>query len=263
MEPIERIVSEFSEAWRAAGVKKGDVLIVHSDVRSLLIKAKQRNSNFSPNDIVDSFIESVGPTGTILLPAFNFNVRNGVVFDIRNTPSDMGAITECLRKRYGSIRTQHPFLSFVVIGREAQRFAELDDYTGCGANSPFALVHHLAGKIGVLGLLDNSSMSMYHYVELALGVNNRLILDLEIEYIDWEGNGTMRVVGHYGRDIRNGYITNVEPAGEELWRRGLYSGERPCEGLGFRTVSAIDLYNATANIINEGRAEGMLFTMQR
>lgn len=255
--PIEKIVSDLAQAWRVAGVKEGDVLLVHSSTSRLLMKAKRKNSSFSPDDVIDSFIRAVGPAGTLLLPAFNFNVRNGVVFDIRNTPSEMGVITEALRKREVSIRTQHPFLSFVVVGKEAKRFAELEDYTGIGANSPFALFHQLAGTIGVLDLSDNSSMSMYHYVELALGVKYRVTLDVEIEYIDSDGQQSRRVFGHYARDLK--CITSVDPAGEEMWNRKLYAGERPGEGHGFRTVNAIDFYDATAAIINAGRAEGMLY----
>jgi aminoglycoside 3-N-acetyltransferase len=122
-EPISSIIDEFSEEWRAAGIEDGDVMMVHSSVKWLLIRGKRRNGHLSPDDIVQSFLNAIGPTGTLLLPAFNFNVRNGVVFDIRNTPSDMGIITESFRNRDGVIRTKHPFLSFVVGGPKASIFA--------------------------------------------------------------------------------------------------------------------------------------------
>jgi aminoglycoside 3-N-acetyltransferase len=262
-EPISSIIDEFSEEWRAAGVEDGDVMMVHSSVKWLLIRGKRRNGHLSPDDIVQSFLNAIGPTGTLLLPAFNFNVRNGVVFDIRNTPSDMGIITESFRNRDGVIRTKHPFLSFVVGGPKASIFAECDDYTGIGANSPFALLHQLNGKVGVLDLSDNLCLSMYHYVENILNVNYRFVLDIEVDYVDWDGSKVRRSFGYYARDMEKGIITAVDPAGEELWARGLYSGERPGCGYGFRTIRAADFYDTTANIINEGRAEGMLYTIQK
>ncbi len=238
---------------------EGDVLILHSSVWRLLMMAKGRNNNFSISDIINSFMDALGPSGTLLLPTFNFKVLNTLKFNIRTTPSETGVMTEVFRQRSGSVRTSHPVLSFAVAGKESRRFAALEDYTGIGADSPFALVNQLGGKIGVLDLKDNSCMSMYHHVELSLGVNYRVIIEREIEYIGWEGNRSSRVVGHYGRDINSGIITNVALAGEELWNLGLYSGERPGKGFGFRTINAIDFFSATAKIINEGRALGMLY----
>jgi len=262
-ESIDNIIKDFSTAWRAAGVEEGDALIVHSSAWWLLMKGKRRNKNFSPEDVVDSFLDAVGPTGTLLLPAFNFNVKNGVVFDMRNTPSDMGIITECLRKRDGTIRTRHPFLSFVVHGAHASQFAQCDDYTGIGADSPFALVHRLDGRVGALDLTDNECLSMYHYVENVLGVKYRFVLDIEVDFIDWDGSKSRRSFGYYARDMKNGIVTSVDPAGEELWDRGLYTGERPGQGYGLRTVRAVDFFDATANIINEGRAEGLLYVIEK
>jgi aminoglycoside 3-N-acetyltransferase len=258
-ESINKIVVELANSWRLANINEGDILILHSSIWRLLMMAQRRNKNFCVDDIINSYLEAIGPTGTLLLPTFTFSVLRNLVFDIRNTPSETGILSETLRQRKESIRTNHPFLSFAVIGKESRRFAKLEDYTGVGPNSPFALAQQLGGKIGILDLEDNDCMSIYHHVEFMLKVNYRILIERNIEYINWEGKRSNRIVGHYGRDIKNGIIANVTAASNEIWNLGLYNGESPFRGHGFRSIDIKKFFLATAKIISEGRALGMLY----
>ena len=42
-----------------------------------------------------------------------------IVFDIRNTPSEMGAFSEYIRTKKDSVRSFHPFTSWAAIGKNA------------------------------------------------------------------------------------------------------------------------------------------------
>jgi aminoglycoside 3-N-acetyltransferase len=64
------------------------------------------------------------------------------------------------------------------------------------------------------------------------------------------------------RDLDAGVVTHVNPMGELLWRKGLYHGCRPGEGSGLRTIAAADLFDATAEVIRQGRAPGMLYRIE-
>lgn len=262
-EAVSDICTSLSNAWHDAGVEIGETLLVHSSSVRLMYACKTKNRAFCPEDIINSFLSALGPDGTLLIPLFNFSVINERVFDIRNTPSAMGAITEAARKHPAALRTEHPFLSFAVIGRHAEKFAALRDYTGIGPASPFALLHQMGGRVGALDLEDNKCMSFYHHVEQALNVPYRFIKDVDVAYTDVTGTSSTRSFGYYARDWDNNIITDVTRAGEELWRIGLYKGERPGIGYGLRTVRATDIYNFTENVIQSEQAEGMLYTIDR
>ncbi len=260
-ETLTEVRAALTDAWRAAGVMPGEVLMVHSSSIRLLYACKSRNRQFTPIDVVESFLDALGPEGTLLMPLFNFKVINDAVFDIRNTPSAMGAITEAARKHPAALRTEHPFLSFAVLGLHAGEFAALSDYTGIGPNSPFALIHKMNGRIGALDLYDNQCMSFYHHVEQAYDVSYRFIKDVTVDYTNAEGTASLRKFGYYARDWDNNIITDVTRAGEALWDLHLYQGDKPGQGYGFRTIAACDIYDYTADVIASGQMQGTLYTV--
>ena len=110
---------------------------------------------------VQSFLDAVGSEGTVLFPLFNFGFSNGEPFDIRNTPSKMGKLTEAARLRPDAVRTGHPISSFAVIGAQADRFKGVNNRSGYGEDSPFAILRQMNGKIASLDLDDQNSMTFY------------------------------------------------------------------------------------------------------
>jgi len=66
---------------------------------------------------VDALLEAVGRTGTVMMPTFNHG--RAEVFDINETPSTNGLITETLRKRPNAVRSMHPTHPYAAIGRRA------------------------------------------------------------------------------------------------------------------------------------------------
>ncbi|TDA70079.1 MAG: hypothetical protein D9V47_03140 [Clostridia bacterium] len=59
----------------------------------------------------------------------------------------------------------HPIYSFAVIGALSERFHGVDNFSGNGAGSPFGILCELDGKIAVLDLDDQNSMTFYHHIE--------------------------------------------------------------------------------------------------
>jgi aminoglycoside 3-N-acetyltransferase len=50
--------------------------------------------------------------------------------------------------------------------------------------------------------------------------------------------------------------------GEILWEQGLYSGSRPNEGIGLRTISARKMYASVSEVIKSDRAYGLLYSIE-
>lgn len=252
---IEALVCE----WREAGIQEGDTLLIHSNIQRTFKRYLRLGVRISAEDILDSFLKAIGNSGTLLLPLFNFDFPRGKAFDIRNTPSHMGALTEAGRAHPLAVRTGHPIYSFAVIGAKSQYFELVNNFSGYGGDSPFAMLREMGGKIAVLNLPDASSMTYYHYVEEMHEVDYRYHKTFTGTYIDALGNKESKTYGLFVRNIQEGVLTYVEPAGELMWKSGLYSGNRPNEKSGLRVVASQQMYEFISDIIRSGAAKNILY----
>ena len=251
-----------AKEWRNAGVCEGDTLLIHSSIKATLRRYIKLKVKITPQDILGSFLKALGDSGTLLLPLFNFDFTQGVAFDIRNTPSQMGALTEIARIHPMAVRTGHPIYSFAVIGSKAEAFRGIDNFSGYGANSPFAMLRAMGGKIAVLSLPDQNSMTYYHYIEEMNEVNYRYRKEFTGEYIDSSGAATQRTYGLFVRDIERGVLTHVNPMADLLWKEGLYAGFKAGEGCGLRVIDAQAMYDFVSNVITSGNAKNTLYRLE-
>jgi len=258
----DRIVSQLADEWRRAGVSEGDTLLVHSNLRRTIRRLVRMKEPSSPHLIINSFLQALGDSGTLLLPLFNFDFPKGETFDLRNSPSHMGSLTEAARLREGAVRTGHPIYSFAALGKNAESFRGLKNFSGYGPDSPFGLLHQASGKIAVLDLPDQNSMTFYHYIEETLNVPYRHHKVFTGQYIDENGHQSLRSFGLFVRNIEQGVHTHVDPMGQILWDKGLYSGSRPMEGCGLRVISAPAMFTEVADVINSDRAKGLLYEIR-
>lgn len=238
-------------------------MLLHSNAKRTLRHYRRAGIRLRPEDILDSFLEAVGPDGTLLMPLFNFGFTSGEDFDIRTTPSKMGVLTEIARQHPDAVRTGHPVYSFAVIGSQSSLFDGLDNVSAYGEESPFGLLKQLNGKIGVLDLPEQRSMTFYHHVEEVKQVSYRYFKNFSGNYTDWEGMCTRKTYSLYVRNLEQGVITDVNPSGELLWQAGVYVGDRPGTGTGLRTVNACSLFEHAEALIDSGRALGTLYGIQR
>ena len=250
-------ITPLVEDWRAAGISEGDMVLVHSSTRRTLKRG------YSPEQIRDSFLEAVGPKGTVLFPLFNFNFCKGDAFDMRSSKSRMGALTEAARQHPEAVRTGHPAYSFAVLGAEAEAFRKVYNSSGYGTDSPFAMLHRRGGKIAVLDLMGQNSMTFYHYVEEMHRVFYRYHKVFTCPFTDWDGVTGERHFSIYVRDLERGVLTDVNPMDERLWDQGLYSGCRPGEGHGLRVIEARKMFDPVAQAITSGEVEGVLFSYEQ
>ncbi len=161
------------DRWLRSGIEPGDTILIHSNIKRTLIELRRSGVAVTPEEILQSFLDALGTQGTLLLPLFSFDFASGVPFDIRTSPSRMGALTEAGRLHKDAVRTGHPIYSFAVIGHHSEAFANLDNESGYAEDSPFGVLRTLNGKIGVLDLEDQNSMTFYHHVEEVMQVDYR------------------------------------------------------------------------------------------
>ncbi len=250
---------KLSEQWQKSGVKKGDSILLHSNVKRVY-KELLRNGDKNPlGTILDSFIDAVGQDGTLIIPLFNFDFSSSITFDIRKTPSQMGALTEYARNISISSRSGHPVYSFCAFGKYANEIIKINNSSAYSEESPFGFLTKVRGKIAILDLDDQESMTFYHHVEEVCKVEYRYMKYFSQEYIDINGLKSTKKYSIYVRDFDKGILTHVNPAGEKMWEKGIYFGDRPRINTGLRTASAKEVFEFVKEIIYSGKAEGMLF----
>jgi aminoglycoside 3-N-acetyltransferase len=206
----------------------------------------------------------VGPKGTLVLPTWNYDFPKGSPFDIRHTPSQVGALTEAGRHHPGAVRTGHPVHPFVAIGHDASAFRGIVNYSAYGEESPFSLLRRAGAQIAVLDVSEDDSMTFYHHVEEVLEVKYRFHKKISGSYTDFAGKEGIRDFDLFARYIEKDFevSVNLDPMGEIAWQNGLYLGDRPKVGSGFRVVEATNLFRLTAEVISRGEAEGALYELK-
>lgn len=256
-------MNKLVEQWRSCGLEDGDIALIHSSAKRTL-----KTHGITPAELLQSFQDAVGYRGTVLFPVFNFGWCRGEPFNVLTTKSETGILSETARMWPGSQTTSHPAYRVAVIGALARAMSDyFTSRVNCdayGYGSPFHMLHLLGGKIGILDLPDQNAMTFYHYVEESI-MTPQFRSDLVYRfhktfpgtYIDATQNAHKAEFNIFVR--KDGVETWVDPMGELLWERGLYRGDRPHVGSGFRTIKATDVFNATAEIITSGKAEGMLW----
>jgi len=186
----EKLISDFKKI----GLQAGDSILVHSSL------SKIGFVNGGAKTVIDALEEVVGKEGTLLFPTFPAKGRNKThledhaFFDISNTPSQMGSITEYFRTQENVFRSFHPTDPVCAKGPLAEfytnsHFGQLTPYN---ENSPFRKLCLKKGKILMLGTTLNGACTNLHTLEDAVDfkypVYDEKIFDVKM--IDENGKET-------------------------------------------------------------------------
>ena len=213
----------------ALGIRRGDVLLVHSSLRAL------GPVEGGAEMILDALLEVLGPEGTLMMPGFQSGseymlASRNVCFDVRNTPSDCGYLTEVFRRYPGAARSLSPTHSMTVFGPrgdELIRGHERCEVTA-GYGSPFERLIALDGRILMLGAPRRSNTTM-HYLENTGGAPTVCALRFPTSVIDAGG----RVISTPIYPHMPGLSRNYEAAIDLLEKAGGVTsgpvGEARCE----------------------------------
>lgn len=179
---------DFLDAFKNVGIKKGDILLVHSSLFAFG-KLKLINKDGLMKIFLDILKDVVGPQGTIIMPTFSYSFCKNEIFDIKNTKSSVGVLTEFFRNQDDVLRTNHPIFSFSIWGNHKKYLSDIGK-DSFGHDSVFEKFNQLGGKILFLGASINSC-TFIHYVEQMYKVPYRFIKtfkgkinDAEKEYVE-------------------------------------------------------------------------------
>jgi aminoglycoside 3-N-acetyltransferase len=155
-------------ALKAAGIKKGDIIMVHSSLSAF------GHVEGGAEAVVDALIEAVGKKGTVIVPTLTKTYveggASGLAFNPKTTPSRVGIITETLRQRPGSVRSLHPTHSVTALGPMAKELMEGHwPGTTFSITGPYGRYVKAGAKLVFLGVPTTCNTTL-HAVEEWLGL---------------------------------------------------------------------------------------------
>jgi len=229
------------DGFRELGVAEGDTLLVHSSYKSL------GEVDGGPQTVVRALETALGTDGegTLIMPTFNFDFNQGKPWDVRTTPSKMGVLTELVRKDARAKRVFHPFYSFAILGKHAEMLGSLRYKSAYERNSVFGKLRDLDGKIMVIGLSYNNSMTFFHHIEQMEGVDYRFLKQFSGEVTDENGNTYTDTFEMLVRDIDKGVMTMVDPMGALMEEAGIIKS-RKIGDADVKLMKANEVYEFTA-----------------
>ena len=178
--PHPATVASLSQDLIRLGVKEGDVLLVHSSLSSIGWVCGGAHA------VILALQEVLGPSGTLVMPAHSGQVSDPAAwenppvpkawieeiyahmpaFDPGSTPTlGMGAIAELFRTIPGTLRSNHPQVSFAALGPLAKIITDAHPLTPqFGTASPLGQLEALDAKILLLGV-SFDSCTTFHLAE--------------------------------------------------------------------------------------------------
>ena len=173
-------VESLQADFKALGVKKGMVLIVHSSLSAIGWVCGGAVA------VIIALQEVLGETGTLVMPTHSTDLSDPSQWEnppvpeswwqtIRETmpayapdltpTRSMGKIVETFRKQDGVLRSAHPLHSFCARGPQASYIIGNHSLAyGMGENSPLGRIYDLHGSVLLLGV-DHSSNTSIHLAE--------------------------------------------------------------------------------------------------
>ena len=164
--------SDFVDALYTVGIEKGDTIFVHSDI-AVFGKLATHDRKFLFDSLINAMKEVVGDKGNIIMPTFTYSFCKKEIFDVDNTPSTVGALTDYFRKLPDVQRSVHPIFSVAVWGRDRESLCNISK-DSFGEDSIFDKLYKHKGKIVCFGA-PFLSITYIHYVEQKHGIPYRFI----------------------------------------------------------------------------------------
>lgn len=132
---------------QSLGLKKGDLVLLHSSLYSL------GHVEGGPEAVIDAFLETVGPEGTLMVPVFGA----------------LGILTSTLQNRPGAITSPCPVGTVAALGKDAEELCR-DHWKpeSChGEGTPFKRLADKGGYVCLMGVDQDRNTSL-HGIEAEL-----------------------------------------------------------------------------------------------
>lgn len=173
----------YMDMIRNLGISPGSLLMVTADLTRLAMLARRKEGEFNINHFIDSMQQHLGQGGTLVIPAFNFNLKNNGYYHPAKSIPITGALATAALRRRDFMRTKNPLHSFLVWGKHAEALSALNNQSSFSTDSPFAFMKEHHAKMLLIDTTISAAFTFVHHVEEMEKVSYRKFKKIRI-YLD-------------------------------------------------------------------------------
>lgn len=165
---------DLTRAYAQVGVGRGRVVLLAPDLRWL-----GRFEKPDKETVLEAHFQALAnlidlEQGTLVVSTPSASLCNtDKPFDPRTTPSELGVLTEYLRKKPGAVRSFHPFTSYTALGAQAEQICGRVARHAFGPETPVARMCERDTLCVSVGLHPRFTCSEVHHAEMLMGVPYR------------------------------------------------------------------------------------------
>jgi aminoglycoside 3-N-acetyltransferase len=191
---------QLENTLKTMGITAGDTVLMHSAFHVF------NGFAGTPDQVIACVLNVIGESGNLAMVSMPYTgstaayLRTGIPFDVRQTRSAMGVITEIFRHTPRVVRSANPAHPVLAWGPAASWLIADHEHTrySCGKGSPFEKLLHLQAK-ALLFDVSLRTLTFFHYVQDLLQntfpVN--LYEDMPVESSVIDANGNTKMVKTY------------------------------------------------------------------
>ena len=160
-------------------VQEFDILYVYSDFREL---GKYKPANQSKQQFLQQIIEVLlKNVGMLITPTFTYTTSG--IFEVRSTPTRIGALNAHFLQHSSVERSEHPLFSYAAIGERSNLIKNIGK-SAFGSDSIFERLLSRKAAFLYIGRPVRLGNTMIHFVEQLNKVNYRFEKLFETEVYD-------------------------------------------------------------------------------
>lgn len=156
------------DCLKELGIEKGDIICVHSHLMGFGRPLLKRQDFMKA--IVDTLKEAIGKEGTLIMPTFTYSFCNNQIYDLDESSSAVGVLTEYYRNCENVKRTWHPIFSFAIGGYRQEEYLDIGP-DAFSLDSVYGKMIRDHGKLVMLG--GNYGYTFYYLAEEHVNVEHR------------------------------------------------------------------------------------------
>jgi len=236
-------IDEIHKIFKSLKIKE-NFIIIHSDIVGLGFK------NFSISRLWEIIFDALGKNKTYILPTFTFTRKKR--WDLKNSQSETGVLSEYFRKYIGSRRTVHPIHSVSIYGKNSNDIPEHNCSSSFGKGSVWEWLCRNKNVCNLsLGVELEGGASICHFPEEFVGVKYRNYIQIKDKIIVPPKKKILSKYSYYARTIKKNLEGNNDWSKCEedlikskiLKRKYFFNNKYP--------ISKMNTYYASNFIINK------------
>ncbi len=238
-----------------AGIKKGDILLVHSSFKSM------GKVDGGAESVISGFLDAIGEEGTLVFPTLcQEDFLNSYKTWHMDKKSDVGYLTNYFRCREGSYRSDQATHSVAACGRKAKWLTETHGHTSkrwgnmgdtpFAPDSPWQKMYDEGAKVLLLGV-GPIYVTFRHFAEYLFIEECLKRIEGREDYEEMKGR--LHCFERYF-DLEAWPHVYSPTVFEKLKEKGL-TGESVCGNAVFKTLPAREYVDVALELLRQGSSE--------